>query len=151
MPGCCGMTQVTAAGLGGGAASRPSRRGGPCEEPGAAGGGNWEVSGTWTIVLHCGQDARLPAALPGTFSARPQPVQWNSIESVVWGMEDIAGRNDQRPNPNDQCRASIRFWSLVLGHRSFVFHVRSPRTPLGDLPILRKACLSIVSILRSGQ
>jgi hypothetical protein len=42
-----------------------------------------EPYGTWTIVLHCGHDARLPAADAGTFSARPQPVQWNSMASAV--------------------------------------------------------------------
>ena len=43
-----------------------------------------EESGTWTIVLHCGQEARLPAALAGTRRARPQPEQWNSMESGDW-------------------------------------------------------------------
>src|SRR5688500_2873817 len=36
-------------------------------------------SGTVAIVLHCGHDARLPAAAAGTFRVRPQPVQGNSI------------------------------------------------------------------------
>jgi len=68
------MTQVTAAGFGAGGTSLPSRRGGPCEAPGI-GDGICEANGTCTIALHCGHDARLPAALKGTFSARPQPVQ----------------------------------------------------------------------------
>jgi hypothetical protein len=34
-------------------------------------------------VLHCGQEARRPDALAGTFKARPQPLQWNSMESGV--------------------------------------------------------------------
>jgi hypothetical protein len=86
--------QVTAAGLGGG---DRSRRGGPCATGGIAGCS--ETIGTCTMVLHCGHEARLPEALAGTFSARPQPLQWNSIESEVCGMEDIGGRmtNDQAP------------------------------------------------------
>jgi hypothetical protein len=52
--------------------------------------GRDENGGTWTIALHRGHEARLPAAVAGTFSARPQPVQWNSIGSVVVG-EDMRG------------------------------------------------------------
>ena len=42
----------------------------------ASGGG---ASGTFTIALHCGHEARLPAAEAATFSMRPQLVQENSI------------------------------------------------------------------------
>ena len=51
-------------------------------------GGAWAeaasgaAAGMLTTVLHCGQEARFPAALAGTFSARPQPEQWNSSVSV---------------------------------------------------------------------
>ena len=55
-----------------------------------------EGSGTCTIVLHCGHEARLPAALAGTFSARPQPVQWNSMVSDGWAECDmLRSRMDQ--------------------------------------------------------
>ena len=84
--GCGGMAQVTAAGFGAGGSSR---RGGPCAEGGVAGCS--EKIGTCTIVLHCGHEARLPEALAGTFSARPQPLQWNSMESEVDAVEDIVG------------------------------------------------------------
>ena len=76
-------------------------------------------------MLHCGQEARLPAALAGTFSARPQPEQWNSIDSEAV-EEDIR-------------------------HSSFGFLVSSARPPLGQLPVLGEFGLSIVSILRAGQ
>ena len=40
------------------------------------------ASGICTTALHCGQVARRPAAVAGTFNARPQLVQENSIEGV---------------------------------------------------------------------
>jgi len=52
--------------------------------------GGCEVAGTCTIALHCGQLALRPAALAGTFSARPQPEQWNSMVSAVVVGWDIA-------------------------------------------------------------
>jgi hypothetical protein len=42
----------------------------------------WPI-GTCTIALHCGHDARLPAAAAATFSVRPQLVQGNSMLPVA--------------------------------------------------------------------
>jgi hypothetical protein len=84
------------------AANRPSPAVGRASAGGMAVAGvcGCEPYGTCTIVLHCGHDARLPAADAGTFSARPQPVQWNSIvsEEAVLGWDMIAG--------NVECRKS---------------------------------------------
>jgi hypothetical protein len=47
------------------------------------GGGGAELPpepiGTCTMALHCGQEARFPAADAATLSVRPQLVQGNSI------------------------------------------------------------------------
>lgn len=47
-----------------------------------------EASGTCTIALHCGHDARLPAAETATLSVRPQFVQVNSMLPVA-GPVDV--------------------------------------------------------------
>ena len=60
-----------------------------CEFPPA---GGCEVAGTCTIALHCGQLALRPAALAGTFKARPQPEQWNSMVSALVVGWDMGGR-----------------------------------------------------------
>lgn len=73
-----------------------------CAEAGgidAAGVCGWEASGTCTIALHCGQEARRPAAEAGTFSDRPQPEQWNSMvpseAAVGWDMISLQMTNDK--------------------------------------------------------
>ncbi len=47
--------------------------------------GPFDANGTCTIALHCGHEARLPAADTATFSVRPQFVQENSIFPVAGG------------------------------------------------------------------
>src|SRR5687768_13208064 len=67
---------------------------------------SWRA-GTWTTVLHCGQEARRPAADAGTFRVRPQPVQWNSMESaVVVGVDidRIQLTTDNGPLPAVSCQ-----------------------------------------------
>jgi hypothetical protein len=41
------------------------------------------VGGTVRTVLHCGHEARRPAADAGTLSERPQPLQGNSINALA--------------------------------------------------------------------
>jgi hypothetical protein len=56
---------------------------------GEVAGGPFDASGTWTIALHCGHDARFPAAEAATFSVRPQLVQGNSMFPVEEGEEKV--------------------------------------------------------------
>ena len=60
---------------------RDGRGAGPADEVGAGAGA---AVGTLTIAPHCGQAARLPAALAATLSVRWQLVQLNSIEAGAW-------------------------------------------------------------------
>jgi hypothetical protein len=41
------------------------------------------VGGTVSTVLHCGHEARRPAADAGTLSERPQPLQGNSMDAFA--------------------------------------------------------------------
>jgi hypothetical protein len=72
-----------------------------------------------TTVLHCGQEARFPAALTGTFNVRPQPVQGNSTESVSWEVDDIS-RNDEARMTNDEQEPNFGHSGFVIRHLIFM-------------------------------
>ena len=88
--GCGGRAHATL-GAGGLGADGPLPPAGRPKGGGAAAVAGTGLVGTCTTVLHCGHEARLPAAAAGTFKLRPQPVQENSMESEIMGEVMRAG------------------------------------------------------------